>query len=411
LPFYKKFLVRKEMKVYIVEAKRSAIGSYLGSLKDIDPGHLAGFIIKDLIKDIDKNIVDEVIVGNILSAGHSQGVGRQASIYGGLPHSTVAYSLNILCGSGMKSVMNAVSEIKAGNKDVIIAGGVESMSLSPYLIPAKSRSGLGLGDTKIIDSMVTDALTDAFGGFHMGITAENVAQKYNISREEQDNYAISSQQKAILADDAGKFEDEITPITIKNRKGEIVFKKDEYINRNTSLEKLSKLRAAFKEDGTVTAGNASGINDGASFTLLASQEAVEKYGLKPLVEIVDCEQVGIDPAYMGLSPAYVIDKLLNKNNLHFNDIDLYEINEAFAAQCLGVFEILKEKFAININDINERVNLNGSAIALGHPVGASGNRIIVSLVHEMLKRKSSYGVASLCIGGGLGTSVLLKNVE
>lgn len=399
------------MKIYIVEAKRSAIGSYLGTLKDIDPGHLAGFVIKDLIKNIDKNIVDEVIVGNILSAGHSQGVGRQASIYGGLPDSTVAYSINILCGSGMKSVMNAVSEIKAGNKDVIIAGGVENMSLAPFLVSSKSRSGLRLGDSTLVDSMVTDALTDAFGGYHMGITAENIAEKYNISREEQDIYAINSQQKAIFADDEGKFEDEITPITIKNKKGEIVFKKDEYINRNTSLEKLSKLRAAFKIDGTVTAGNASGINDGASFTLIASEKAVKEYGLKPLVEIVDCEQVGINPAYMGLGPGYAIDKLLKKNSLHFNDIDIYEINEAFAAQCLGVFEILKEKFDITNDEISSKVNLNGSAIALGHPVGASGNRIIVSLVHEMLKRKSSYGVASLCIGGGLGTSVLLKSVE
>ncbi len=399
------------MKVYIVEAKRSAIGTYLGTLKDMDPGHLAGEVIKDLIKDIDREIVDEVIVGNILSAGHSQGIGRQASIYGGLPDSTVAYSINILCGSGMKSVMNAVSEIKAGNKDVIVAGGVESMSQSPYLIPSKGRSGLGLGNSEIVDSLVNDALTDAFGGFHMGITAENIAQKYNISREAQDKYATSSQEKAIMADDAGKFEFEITPISIKSRKGETIFKKDEYINRNTSLEKLSKLRTAFKKDGTVTAGNTSGINDGASFTLIASATAVKKYGLKPLAEIIDCEQVGIDPAYMGLSPGYAIDKLLSKNKMHFNDIDIYEINEAFAAQCLGVHEILKERFNISSEDINKKVNLNGSSIALGHPVGASGNRIIVTLVHEMQKRKSNYGVASLCIGGGLGTSILLKNVE
>lgn len=399
------------MKVYIVEAKRSAIGSYLGTLKDMDPGHLAGEVIKDLVKDIDKTIVDEVIVGNILSAGHSQGIGRQASIYGGLSESTVAYSINILCGSGMKSVMNAVTEIKAGNKDVIIAGGVESMSQSPYLIPSKGRTGLGLGNSQVIDSMVNDALTDAFGGFHMGITAENIAKKYNISREAQDEYAISSQEKAIIADDAGKFKNEITPITIKTRKGEIVFNKDEYINRNTSLEKLAKLRAAFKKDGTVTAGNASGINDGASFTLIASEDAVKKYDLKPLAEIIDYEQVGIDPAFMGLTPGYAITKLLNKNEMHFNDIDIYEINEAFAAQCLGVHEILKHNFNITSGQINAKVNLNGSSIALGHPVGASGNRIIVSLVHEMKKRKSKLGVASLCIGGGLGTSILLKNVE
>lgn len=399
------------MKVYIVEAKRSAIGSFLGTLKDLDPGHLAGQVIKDLTKNIDNNIVDEVIVGNILSAGHSQGIGRQASIYGGLPDSTVAYSINMLCGSGMKAVMTAVAEIKTGNKDVIVAGGVESMSSAPYLLPAKGRTGLGLGNMHVVDSMVNDALTDAFGGFHMGITAENIAGKYNISREAQDAYAINSQKKAINADDAGKFENEITPIVIKSRKGETVFSKDEYINRRTTLEKLSTLRPAFKKDGTVTAGNASGINDGASFTLIASEDAVDKYNLKPIAEIIDIAQVGIDPAFMGLTPGFAISKLLDKNNLHFNDIDIYEINEAFAAQCLGVHEILKEKFNISSEDIEKKVNLNGSSIALGHPVGASGNRIIVSLTHEMQKQNSKYGVASLCIGGGLGTSILLKNVE
>ncbi|MGK0256296.1 MAG: acetyl-CoA C-acetyltransferase [Arcobacteraceae bacterium] len=399
------------MKVYIVEAKRSAIGSYLGGLKDIDPGHLAGHVISEIVKDIDKNIVDEVIVGNILSAGHSQGIGRQASIFGGLPHSTVAYSLNMLCGSGMKATMNAFSEIKAGSKDVIISGGVENMSQAPYLISGKARTGLGLGNSQVIDSVVNDALTDAFSGSHMGITAENIAQKYNISREAQDIYAFNSQLKAIKADDEGKFENEIIPITIKSRKSETIFKKDEYINRATSLEKLSSLRPAFKKDGTVTAGNSSGINDGASFTMIASEDAVRKYGLKPLVEIVDTAQVAIDPDFMGLAPAYAIEKLLNKNNKSIKDIDIFEINEAFAAQCLGVFEILKDTFDVNDTDLNERINLNGSSIALGHPVGASGNRIIVSLVHEMLRQGSAYGVASLCIGGGLGTALLLKSVE
>ncbi len=399
------------MKVYIVEAKRSAIGSFLGTLKDIDPGHLSGTVIKDLTKNIDKNIIDEVIVGNILSAGHSQGIGRQASIYGGLPESTVAYSINMLCGSGMKALMNAVSEIKAGNKDVLVAGGVESMSTAPYLVPAKGRSGLGLGNTQIVDSMVNDALTDAFGGYHMGITAENIAEKYKISRTAQDEYAINSQSKAIIADDNGKFEDEITPITISSRKGDTIFKKDEYINRKTDLTKLSSLRPAFKKEGSVTAGNASGINDGASFTLIASQDAVDKYNLKPLVEIVDSEQVGIDPNFMGLSPAYAIEKLLKKNDISIEDIDILEVNEAFAAQSLGVFEILKETFNIDDEMLNQKVNINGSSIALGHPVGASGNRIVVSLTHEMLKQKSKYGVASLCIGGGLGTAVLLKSVE
>ena len=398
------------MRVFIVEAKRSAIGSYLGSLKNITPGKLAGEVIKDLSKNIDTKIVDEVIVGNILSAGQKQGIGRQASIYGGLGEETVAYSINMLCGSGMKAVMNAVSQIKAREADVIIAGGVENMSSAPYLLSSQSRTGLRLGDNTIVDSMVSDALTDAFGSYHMGITAENIANKYNISKEEQDIFAINSQKKAIIADDLNKFEDEITPILIKNRKDEFIFKKDEFINRKTTIEKLGKLKAAFKKDGTVSAGNASGINDGASFTLIVSEDALKKYNLTALAEIVDSTQVGIDPNFMGLSPAFAIKKLLEKNSMNLDDIDILEINEAFAAQSIGVLKILKEEYNINDEYIQKKVNINGGAIALGHPVGASGNRIIVSLVHEMLKQKSEYGLASLCIGGGLGTAILLKKV-
>lgn len=398
------------MKVYIVEAKRSAIGSFLGSLKDIKPGDLGGQVIKDLTKNIDNNIVDEVIVGNILSAGHLQGVGRQASILGGIPNSTVAYSVNMLCGSGMKAVMNAVAEIKSGEKDVIIAGGVENMSQAPFLVSSKARSGIALGDGKLIDSM-SDALTDAFEGYHMGITAENIAEKFNITRDLQDSYALDSQKKAIKADDLGKFKQEITPIVVKTRKGDIIFDRDEYINRNTSLEKLAKLRPAFKKEGTVTAGNSSGINDGASFTLIASEDAIKKYNLKPLVEIIDIAQVGIEPSLMGLSPAYAIEKLLNKTGISIDEIDVIEINEAFASQILGVFELLKEKVNLTDEILEEKMNINGSGIALGHPVGASANRIIVSLVHEMLKQDSTYGLASLCIGGGMGTAILLKKVK
>lgn len=398
------------MKVYIVEAKRSAIGSFLGTLKDVKPGKLAGQVVKDLTKNIDNEIVDEVIVGNILSTGHLQGIGRQASIYGGMPESTVAYSLNMLCGSGMKAVMNAVTQIKAGESDVVVAGGVESMSSAPFLVTQKMRSGMSLGDSKLVDSM-SDALVDAFEEYHMGITAENIAEQFDIGRDVQDEYAIDSQRKAILADDAGKFKDEITPITVETRKGEVTFDKDEYINRATSLEKLAKLRPAFKKGGTVTAGNASGINDGASFTLLASEDAVKKYGLEPLAEIVEVSQVGIDPSVMGLSPAYAIEKLLDKVNMSINDMDVLEINEAFAAQTLGVIKLLQEKTGISDDTIQNKLNVNGSGIALGHPVGASGNRIIVSLVHEMLKQDAKYGLASLCIGGGLGTAVLLKKPE
>ena len=398
------------MRVFIVEAKRSAIGSYLGALKDIGPGKLAGQVIKDLTKNIDKSLIDEVIVGNILSAGHKQGIGRQASIYGGLNEDIPAYALNMLCASGMKAVMNAVSEIKAGNAEIIVAGGVESMSSAPYLINAKSRSGFGLGDSVMLDSMVNDALTDAFGSYHMGITAENIAMKYNIAKDKQDEYAINSQKKAIKADDEGKFENEITPILLKNRKGDVLFKKDEYINRKTSMEKLSSLRPAFKKEGSVSAGNSSGLNDGASFTLVVSQDAMEKYNLKALVEIIDVSQVAIDPNFMGLSPAYAIKKLLDKNEMHIKDVDILEINEAFAAQCLGVLEILKEEYSIDEAFIKDKINVNGSSIALGHPVGASGNRIIVTLIHEMLKKELTYGLATLCVGGGLGTAILLKRV-
>lgn len=397
-------------KVYIVEAKRSAIGSFLGSLKDIKPGELAGEVIKDLTKNIDKSIVNEVIVGNILSAGHSQSIGRQASIYGGLSQETVAYTLNMLCGSGMKTVMTAFNDIKAGYKDVVIAGGVESMSQAPFLLSHKNRQGITLGESKVVDSMINDALTDAFGGYHMGITAENIAKKFNFSKSMQDEYAIKSQEKAIKACDEGKFEKEIVSILVKNRKEEVAFFKDEYINRNSSLSKLSALKPAFKKDGTVTAGNASGINDGASFTLLASSSAIKKYNLTPLVEIVSSSQIGIDPNFMGLGPAYAVKKLLDQTNMSINDIDILELNEAFSAQALGVNQLLKEFCNANDELINDRINVNGGSIALGHPVGASGNRIIVTLTHEMLRRDSNYGIASLCIGGGLGTAVLLKKI-
>lgn len=398
------------MKVYILGGKRTAIGNYLGSLKDISPGVLGGEVIKDLLKIFDKGLIDEVIVGNVLSAGQSQGVGRQASIYGGIDESVVAYTINMICGSGMKSVMLAASEIKAKQKDIVIAGGVEVMSQAPFLVPAKVRGGAGLGNLQMEDSLVKDALTDAYSGIHMGITAENIAEKYQITRQEQDEYAAASQKKAQIARESNKFKDEVSPIVIKARKGDFVFEDDEFIKPNTNLDTLSKLRPAFKKDGTVTAANSSGINDGASFTLLASEEAVNKNNLQPLFEIIDYAQVGIDPKFMGLSPAFAIEKLLTKNNLSFNDVDLYELNEAFAAQTIGVLKILTEKYNLTTADIANRVNLNGGAIALGHPVGASGNRIIVTLMHQMLQRNLDLGIASLCIGGGLGTAVLIKMI-
>lgn len=397
-------------KVYVVSAKRTAIGSFLGSLKTVHPAQLGAELIKNILEETKLNgeVINEVIVGNVLSAGLGQGIGRQVAIYANLPETVVGYSLNMVCGSGMKAVMDGYIKIKSGFADLILAGGVESMSNAPFLIPASSRSGYKMGDMDVKDSMIYDALTDVFNQYHMGITAENVAEKYNITREEQDEFAFNSQKKAIDAIDSGKFIDEIVPIEVKLRKETIVFAQDEYPNRTTNLEKMANLRPAFKKDGTVTAGNASGINDGASMMLLASEEAVQKYNLTPLVEIVGIGQGGVDPSVMGLGPVVAIDDALNNANLEFKDLELLELNEAFASQSLGVIRELCMAYNETKDSILARTNVNGGAIALGHPVGASGNRIIVTLIHEMRKRKVRYGLASLCIGGGMGTAIITK---
>ena len=397
-------------KAYIVAAKRTAIGSFLGSLSDIKPGELGGIVIKNIMDEINipGSAIDEVIMGNILSAGQAQGIGRQAAIYGGIPVEVPAYSINILCGSGMKSVMTAYLNIKAGYSNLIIAGGTEVMSQAPFLVPFQSRKGLKMGDYKLQDSMIYDALTDAFHNYHMGVTAENVAEKYAITREQQDKFAIESQEKAISAIDSGRFENEIVPVEIKVKKETITFDKDEFPNRKTNLEKLGTLKTVFKKDGTVTAGNASGINDGASAILVASEEALKKYNLTPLAEIVSIGQGGVDPSIMGMGPAPAIKDALSRAKLDLKDIDLIELNEAFAAQALGVMKELKDEYNVDNKFFQERCNVNGGAIALGHPVGASGNRIITTLVHEMEKRNSKYGLASLCIGGGMGTAIIIK---
>ncbi|MCH5161756.1 MAG: acetyl-CoA C-acyltransferase, partial [Clostridiales bacterium] len=336
--------------------------------------------------------------------------GRQVAIKAGIPQEVPAYSLNMVCGSGMKSVINAYTSIKAGMANVIIAGGIESMSRAPMLIPATARSGHKMGNMTVIDHMIYDSLTDAYSGVHMGITAENVSEKYGITREMQDEFAIASQQKAIKAVDEGVFDEEIVPITIKGKKGDVVFARDEYPNRTTSLEKLGTLRPAFKKDGTVTAGNASGINDGASFVMLASEEAVKKYNLKPMVELIGVGQGGVDPQVMGLGPVPAIKNALSAANLTLDKLDVLELNEAFAAQSLGVVHELSEYYKVDKKAILAKTNVNGGAIALGHPVGASGNRIIVSLIYEMLHNNKKLGLASLCIGGGMGTAVVLKKV-
>lgn len=397
-------------KVFIVGAKRSPIGAFLGSLKDVHPRDMGAQVLKELLDEtkvpVDK--ISEVIVGNILPANLGQGIARQISMTAGIPETVPAYSLNMVCGSGMKTMMNAYMGIQAGFSDIVVAGGVESMSGAPFLVDGSIRSGRKMGHMEMKDHMLYDALTDAFGDMHMGITAENIAEKYQITREEQDAFAYESQQRAIKAIDQGKFKDEIVPIKIQTRKGQIIFDTDEYPNRSTTPEILGKLRTAFKKDGSVTAGSSSGINDGASFTIIASEEAVKKYNLNVLAEIVDIGQGGVDPNYMGMGPVPAIRHLLNNANMSLKDVDLIELNEAFASQSLGVIHELVEEHGVKKEDILNKTNVNGGAIALGHPVGVSGNRIVVTLIHEMIKRDLKTGLASLCIGGGMGTAILIK---
>ncbi|MCI6664091.1 MAG: acetyl-CoA C-acetyltransferase [Treponema sp.] len=399
-------------KAYIVSAKRTAIGGFLGSLSTVSPRTFGAEVIKALLADagVKPENVDEVICGNVLGAGVGQSIGRTVSLEAGIPDTVCAHTTNMVCGSGMRTVMEAVMTIQAGENDIVVAGGVESMSQAPYLVPANTRSGNKMGAWKVVDHMIYDALTDARLDIHMGVTAENIAQKYNITRQMQDEFAMASQEKAIKAVDSGRFKDEIVPITIPSKKGDIVFDTDEHPNRKTSLEKLGTLKPAFIKDGTVTAGNASGINDGASFVLVVSEDAVKKYNLKPLCEVVGIGQGGVDPSIMGLGPTPAIRNALKNAGVKLADIDLVELNEAFAAQSLGVIHELVEEHGINREEFLAKTNVNGGAIALGHPVGASGNRIIVSLIHEMMKSDKKLGLASLCIGGGQGTAVILKKV-
>ena len=398
-------------KVYIVDARRTAIGKFLGSTASKTAAELGAIVIEDIIKrtGINPADLDEVIVGNVLSAGQGQGVARQAAIKGGVPQEVPAYGVNMICGSGMKAVLNAVMAIQSGYENLILAGGTESMSNAGYVIPGHIRNGHRMGHGTFIDHMVHDGLTDAFSGEHMGITAENIAREYGISREEQDAFALESQRKAIEAIDGGKFKDEIVPVEYKVKKETFVFDTDEFPNRGTSAEKVARLRPAFLGEGSVTAANASGINDGASFILVTSEEAVKKHNLKPLAEIVGIGQGGVDPSLMGLGPVPAIRMALKNAGLKLDQVDVIELNEAFAAQSLGVIHDLIEEHGVTREWIDAHVNLNGGAIALGHPIGASGNRIIVSLVYEMLRSGAETGLASLCIGGGMGTAIILKN--
>lgn len=400
-------------KVYIVGAKRTPIGSFLGSLKSVSAVKLASQAIRGALEQaqVQSTDVTEVILGNVLSAGLGQGVARQAAIGAGLSIDVPAYSLNMVCGSGLKAVANGMSMIQSGLAQAVVTGGTESMSNAPFLVDGTIRSGRKMGHMNFTDSMLHDGLTDAFEGYHMGITAENVAREFGISRGEQDQFAIRSQEKAIIAQDSGKFTDEIVPVVVETRAGVEEVAEDEYINRTTTLEKMTNLRPVFKADGTVTAANASGLNDGASAIILASGQLAAAQQLPIMAEVIAIGQGGVDPSVMGIGPVPAIKKALEAANLTLADIDLFELNEAFAAQSLAVMNELVDESGESVEALSDRINVNGGAIALGHPIGASGNRILVTLLYELKRRNLTYGLASLCIGGGMGLAVIIKNVE
>ena len=396
-------------KVYIIDARRTPIGSFLGTLSNLHPRVYGATVVKDILNrnKIDPATVDELVIGNILPAGLGMNLARQISMDAGIPQTVPAHNVNMVCGSGMKSVMNAFSNIALGLHHCVLAGGVESMSTAPMILK-DVRKGKKMGAPKVEDHMIDDALTDAFHGYHMGMTAENIADKYHISRDAQDDFAYESQKRAIKAVDSGRFADEIVPIEISLKKETITFKDDEYPNRTTTREILSKLKPAFKEDGSVTAGNSSGLNDGASFLLLASESYVKAHGLTPMAEIMATGQAGVDPSVMGLGPTPAIQNALSMADLAFDQIDLIELNEAFASQSLGVIKELSDLYAVDEKKLLGKTNVNGGAIALGHPVGMSGNRIVVTLLHELKKQQKTTGLASLCIGGGMGTAMIVR---
>ncbi|WP_135503635.1 acetyl-CoA C-acetyltransferase [Planococcus koreensis] len=389
-------------EIVIVSAVRTAVGSFQGALKDVPATQLGAIVIKEAVKraGLKPEQVSEVIMGNVLQAGLGQNPARQAAIQSGLPETVPAMTINKVCGSGLKAIHLAYQAIYAGDADIVVAGGMENMSLAPYLMP-KARTGYRMGDQTIVDSMVHDGLTCAFNNYHMGITAENLCDRYDISREEQDEFSARSQARAAAAIDAGRFEDEIVPVEIPQRKGDpIVFKEDEYVKRDSTAEKLGKLRPAFKKDGSVTAGNASGINDGAAAVIVMSKAKAEEMGLTPLATIVANGHAGVDPAVMGIGPVQAVKNVLKKADMNIGDIELIEANEAFAAQSIAVDRELQFNHDI--------LNVNGGAIALGHPIGASGARVFVSLLHEMQKRDAKTGLATLCIGGGQGVATIVK---
>ncbi|MCD7033273.1 acetyl-CoA C-acetyltransferase [Metabacillus sp. GX 13764] len=391
-------------EIVIVSAVRTAVGNFGGALKTISAPELGAIAIKEALKraGIEGNQVSEVIMGNVLQAGLGQNPARQASIQAGIPEECPSMTINKVCGSGLKAVHLAVQAILAGDAEIVVAGGMENMSQAPYLLKG-ARDGLRMGDQALIDSMTSDGLTCAFNQYHMGVTAENLAEKYSISREEQDEFAAESQRRAQKAIEEGKFKEEIVPVSIPQRKGEpVLFDTDEFPRAGSNAEKLSKLRPAFKKDGTVTAGNASGINDGAAALVVMPKEKAEELGLKPLVRIIANGNAGVDPAIMGIGPVKAIRNALKKAEMELNEIELIEANEAFASQTIAVDREL------HLNQ--DILNVNGGAIALGHPIGASGARILVSLIHEMKRREVKMGLAALCIGGGQGVATIVESI-
>lgn len=391
-------------EVVIVSACRTPVGSFNGTLKDTPAVELGTLVMKEAMKraNISPEVVEEVVFGCVLQAAQGQNIARQCAIYAGIPETSTAFTINKVCGSGLRAVSLAAQMIKAGDVDVVVAGGTENMCMAPFALP-KARYGYRMNNGTLVDCMIKDGLWEAFNNYHMGMTAENVNDLYGITREEQDEFGLRSQQRAMAAIQAGRFKDEIVPVVVKQKKAEIVFDTDED-PRDTSLEKMAKLGPAFKKDGgTVTAANASGINDGAAAFVVMSAEKAAELGVKPLFKIVSYASGGVNPKVMGLGPIPSSQKALAKAGLTVADMDLIEANEAFAAQSIAVGRDM------GWSDM-EKVNVNGGAVALGHPIGASGARILVTLLYEMMKRESRYGLATLCIGGGMGTALIVERI-
>ena len=402
------------MKKFIINAKRSAIGKFLGSFYEADVTDVSSQVIRKGFVNETKYFddADFFIVGNVISAGLGQGIARKISINSGFPEYVPAYTVSMVCGSGMQAIRSAIAEIECG-ANLVMCGGIEFMSNIPFATNSYIRLGKKFGDFNMTDLMTHDGLTDSFSNVHMGVTAENIAKKYNITREEQEEYSYNAIQKAIRAIDSGIFKDEIVPVVLKDYKNrEYVFDTDEFANRESTIEKMKSLKPTFLKagTGTITAATTSGINDGVSFLLIASEKYCRNNGIRPICEIVDSSVVGIDPQYMGLGPYYSIKRLLQSNNMKFDEVDYYEMNEAFAAQVLGCMKLLSEEYNLSIDDIVRKTNIYGSGLGLGHPLGCTGARITTTLSHILNKKNAKFGIATLCIGGRMGEALLLRRV-